>query len=57
MTPGIRGGTDERGDQSRTMTGEEAVAAGATYIVVGRPIISAANPRAAAQRIADSLAT
>jgi len=52
VAPGIRGAADERGDQSRTATAADALAAGATYLVVGRPIIAAADPRAAAERIA-----
>jgi orotidine-5'-phosphate decarboxylase len=52
VTPGIRGPSDERGDQSRTRSAADALAAGATYLVVGRPIIAAADPRAAAERIA-----
>jgi orotidine-5'-phosphate decarboxylase len=57
VTPGIRGasaGTDKN-DQSRTMGPAEAVRAGASYIVVGRPIIAAADPRAAAAAIAEEL--
>jgi orotidine-5'-phosphate decarboxylase len=51
VTPGIRGASDERGDQSRTMTAGQALSEGAMYIVVGRPIIAAADPRLAAERI------
>lgn len=55
VTPGIRGGgarTSGTDDQERTMSPAEAIAAGASYIVVGRPIIAAADPRAAAEGIA-----
>jgi orotidine-5'-phosphate decarboxylase len=52
VTPGIRGAGDQRGDQSRTLSAADALAAGATYLVVGRPIIAAADPRAAAEKIA-----
>src|SRR3989442_2388753 len=55
VTPGIRGATDVKGDQSRTMTAAEALASGATYLVVGRPIIAAHDPRAAAERIASEI--
>jgi orotidine-5'-phosphate decarboxylase len=55
LTPGIRPAGSEVGDQRRTMTPREAVAAGADYIVVGRPITGAADPRSAALRIVEEM--
>jgi len=54
VTPGIRGGAATSGpdDQQRTLTPAQAVAAGSSYLVVGRPITGAADPRMAAQQIA-----
>jgi orotidine-5'-phosphate decarboxylase len=54
VTPGIRGGSAATGadDQQRTSTPAGAIAAGSSYLVVGRPITAAANPRAAAEAIA-----
>ena len=58
VTPGIRP-VDNRveGDQKRVMTPAAAVGAGADYIVVGRPIRDAADPRAAAQAIQNEIAS
>lgn len=51
VTPGIRPAGGDLGDQSRVATPAAAVAAGADYLVVGRPITAAADPRAAAEAI------
>jgi orotidine-5'-phosphate decarboxylase len=51
VTPGIRPSGTGRGDQVRVVTPAEAVAAGATHIVVGRPIAGAADPAAEARAI------
>jgi orotidine-5'-phosphate decarboxylase len=49
VVPGIRRSVDGAGDQRRTATPGEAAAAGATHLVVGRPILSATDPGAALQ--------
>ena len=51
VTPGIRLPSDEVGDQKRIATPGAAVRAGATHLVVGRPILSAADPATAARAI------
>ena len=56
MTPGIRPAGAQAGDQKRVMTPGAAIAAGADYLVVGRPILAAAEPRAAAQAIIAEIA-
>jgi orotidine-5'-phosphate decarboxylase len=56
VTPGIRAAaTAGSDDQARTMSAADAVAAGATYLVIGRPITGAADPRAAAAEIVAQL--
>jgi orotidine-5'-phosphate decarboxylase len=49
VTPGIRLAGGEASDQARVTTPEQAIAAGADYIVVGRPISESADPAAVAQ--------
>ncbi len=58
VTPGIRllnDGGPSHDDQARTMSPQEALAAGANALVIGRPIVSASDPRKAAEAIAGSL--
>jgi orotidine-5'-phosphate decarboxylase len=55
VTPGIRPAGSARGDQARTATPAAAVASGADYIVVGRPILEAPDPAAAADAIVREL--
>jgi orotidine-5'-phosphate decarboxylase len=55
VTPGIRTG-GHADDQARTAGAADALRAGASYLVVGRPIIKAADPRAAAEKMAEEIA-
>jgi orotidine-5'-phosphate decarboxylase len=57
VTPGIRMAGDATGDQNRVVTPSEAVAGGATYIVVGRPLTRAADPNAVLARILADMST
>ena len=59
VTPGIRGAAagSDKNDQSRTMGPGDAIKAGSTYLVVGRPIIAAPDPRAAAEAIGTEVRT
>ena len=53
ITPGIRPAGADVGDQSRVVTPADAIGAGASLLVVGRPVTAAQHPRAAAQAIAE----
>ncbi|MCS6772367.1 MAG: orotidine-5'-phosphate decarboxylase [Kiritimatiellae bacterium] len=55
VTPGIRAAGETRGDQQRTLSAAEATRAGSTHVVVGRPILEASDPHAAALRILEEI--
>jgi orotidine-5'-phosphate decarboxylase len=56
VTPGIRPASADKDDQKRIMSPADAIAAGADYLVVGRPIVAAPDPRAAAEAIVAEIA-
>ena len=56
VTPGVRPIGVDRGDQKRVATPGEAIAEGADYLVVGRPVTQSSNPRAAAEAIVAEIA-
>lgn len=55
MVPGIRPEGSDKNDQKRVMTPKEAMSAGATHLVIGRPITGAPDPAAVARKILDTL--
>lgn len=55
VTPGIRTGAEKADDQKRTLSPREAMDAGASWLVIGRPITAAPNPREGAEKILASL--
>jgi orotidine-5'-phosphate decarboxylase len=55
VTPGVRPADSTSDDQKRTLTPKEAIAAGADWLVIGRPIYAAKDPRRAAEQILESL--
>jgi orotidine-5'-phosphate decarboxylase len=57
VTPGIRPAGTDAGDQKRIATPSAAIIAGADYLVVGRPIVAAADPKAAAKAIVAEIAS
>jgi orotidine-5'-phosphate decarboxylase len=57
VIPGVRSEGAAKGDQKRTATPAEAIQAGADYLVIGRQVTRAADPRAACERILDEIST
>jgi orotidine-5'-phosphate decarboxylase len=57
FTPGIRSISNPTDDQRRTLSAAEAIRAGADYLVVGRPILNAANPTEAARKFVEEIAS
>jgi orotidine-5'-phosphate decarboxylase len=57
VTPGVRPAGSRHGDQARVATPAEAIAAGASHIVVGRPITEAADPAAEARKILQQISS
>jgi orotidine-5'-phosphate decarboxylase len=57
VTPGVRPAGADIGDQKRVMTPAKAIGAGSDYLVVGRPILAAADPKAAAEAIVAEIET
>ncbi|WJR68393.1 orotidine-5'-phosphate decarboxylase [Neorhizobium sp. CSC1952] len=57
VTPGIRPAGSDAGDQKRVMTPADALRAGSSHLVVGRPIVKAPDPKAAAQAILAEMAS
>ena len=55
VTPGIRGPKDKADDQKRTLSAREAIDAGANWLVIGRPVYNAPDPREAVETILASL--
>jgi len=55
VTPGVRPAGSAHGDQARVVTPREAIAAGATHIVVGRPVTEAPDPAASVRRILEEM--
>jgi orotidine-5'-phosphate decarboxylase len=56
VTPGVRPAGTNLGDQKRIMTPGRAISAGANYLVVGRPVMEAADPKAVAEAIVAEIA-